>query len=94
VPSAPRPCVLELPSTIVADEIVTGADVVDAKAVGARVALADVALQKSVVVNDALSPSVLQTALGDRLPAGLASTGRFHGFLPRLGAQAGVLEVP
>jgi hypothetical protein len=51
---------VELAGAQVAEEVVARVDVVDAQAVGAGVALTDVALQERGVVNDRIATAVLE----------------------------------
>jgi hypothetical protein len=63
---------LERLRALVTEKVVAGEDVVDLQAFGARVALADVALEERVVANDVGSPSIAQEALRCGAAAGLA----------------------
>jgi hypothetical protein len=64
--------VSERAGALVAEEVVGREDVVDLEAVGARVALADVALEESVVVDDGGAFAVIEKRRGGESPAGLA----------------------
>ena len=61
-----------------AEEVVARADVVDAQAVGAGVAFADVALEQRRVVDDRVATPVLEPALGHGLPARLTTARWLH----------------
>jgi hypothetical protein len=94
MPSTHQASLLELAGTLVAEEVVPRVDVVDPQALRTRIALADVTLQQGVIVDDGFASTVLEPALGHRLPARLATTGGLHQNLPRFAALGGPLEVP
>ena len=68
----------QLARAVVADEVVPRADVVDAQAIGARVPLANVALEHVGVVNDVVALAVLEATLGDGLPTRLTTAWWLH----------------
>src|SRR5690349_15961432 len=70
---------LEAPGALVAEKIVAREDVVHAEAVGARVALADVALEEAVVVHDGAALLVLKELLRRGAAARLAAARHLHG---------------
>jgi hypothetical protein len=76
---------LEGLDALVTEEVVPGEDVVHLKAFGARVPLADVALEERVVANHAGSPSVAQEAL--RLGATARLAGRVMIHLESIGSD-------
>jgi hypothetical protein len=78
VAAAQEPRLLELARAHVAEEVVARADLVDAEALGAGVALADVALQERVIVDNLVPPAVLESALCDGSPTGLTAGGGLH----------------
>src|SRR6185295_15071682 len=87
--------VAEGPGTVVAEEVVARQDVVDLQALGAGIALADVALQERVVVDDPRSLAVIEQRSARRSTARLACGWWCHLPRPReaWGATAGrILE--
>ena len=82
VPAGSRRRRLETERALVAEEVVTGEDVVDLKAFRAGVPLADVALEKRIVANDGRPASIAEKAL--RLgPAARLTVGLVHHRLER-----------
>ena len=72
----------DLASALVAEEVVSGKDVINAQALGAGEPLADVALEQRLIVDDpVVALAVDETGLRDRLTARLATARRFHGSL-------------
>jgi hypothetical protein len=69
----------ELARALVTQEVVTREDVVHLETLGAREALADVALEQRGVANELAAPLVGERAGRGRPPARLAAGGRFHG---------------
>ena len=69
----------ELACALMAEEIVAGEDVVDLEALGARKALADVALQQTLAVDDAGSLSIAEQRPDRGTLARLAAGGGLHG---------------
>ena len=86
----------ELPGAFVTEEVVAREQVVDTQAIGAGVALADVTLEQTLVVDEGRSLAVRQAAFGRRLPAGLAKAGGFHAtaLLPPPRAKAAARREP
>src|SRR5207237_1153818 len=78
VSARPRRRRLERLGALVTEEVVPGEDVVHLQAFGARVALADVALEERVVANHTGSPSVAQEALRLGATARLAGRVMIH----------------
>ena len=68
----------QLLSAFVTEEVVAREDVVDLEAVGAREALADVALQQALVAHDLAASLVGVLARRRRSEARLATARRFH----------------
>ena len=66
---------------LMTQEVISREDVVDAQALGARKALADVALEQRLVVDLGAALAVDEPRFRDRLAAGLATDRRFHGSL-------------
>jgi hypothetical protein len=69
---------LELARALVAEKIVARVDVVNPEAVGARVALADVALQERGVVDERFAAAIGEAALGHGLPTRLTTARWLH----------------
>src|SRR5438093_10797383 len=70
--AAVRQRVAEGPGALVAEEVVAREDVIDLQALRAGVALADVALQERVVVDDTAALAVVEQGPGGASPARLA----------------------
>ena len=69
----------QLVRAFVAEKVVAGQDVVDLKAFCASEALADVALQEALVMDDLVALAVGELARLGRTPTRLATGGGFHG---------------
>ena len=70
---------LEAPRALMTEKIVAGEDVVHPEAVGAGVALADVALEETIVAHDRAALLILKELLRRGAAARLATARQLHG---------------
>jgi hypothetical protein len=74
---------LEAPRAVVTEEVVPGKDVVDLKALRARVPFADIALEEPVVPDDGRPAAIAEQALRRGAATGLTGGMLIHGWLQR-----------